>query len=99
MGGLLTETAHKTKKRGGKCIAVQCDHSSDKEIRALFDRTASEQNGQLDVLTKNAYTGVKTIIDNMKKKFWKSDPALMWDAINKFRESNPTLMWDTINNV
>ena len=49
----------KIEKRGGKCIAVQCDHSNDKEIKALFDRIASEQNGQLDVLVNNAYTGVQ----------------------------------------
>jgi dehydrogenase/reductase SDR family protein 1 len=39
---------------GGKGIAVRVDHNNDDEVRALFERVASEQ-GRLDVLVNNAY--------------------------------------------
>lgn len=49
------------KARGGKCIPIQCDHSKDEDIKNLFDRVSQEQNGQLDVLVNNAYSGVQVI--------------------------------------
>lgn len=38
---------------------MQCDHSKDDDIKALFERVSQEQEGQLDVLVNNAYSGVK----------------------------------------
>ena len=46
-------------ERGGKCIPVQCDHSNEEEIEKLFEKIKSEQDGQLDVLVNNAYSGAK----------------------------------------
>lgn len=45
--------------RGGHCIPVQCDHSNETEVEALFDRVSREQNGRLDILVNNAYAAVK----------------------------------------
>ena len=53
--------------RGGKCIPVQCDHSKDADIEALFERVTREQNGQIDVLVNNAYAAVT--VSNMKVLF------------------------------
>ena len=43
----------------GQCIPVQCDHGNDEEVQKLFDQVNKEQNGRLDVLVNNAYSGVK----------------------------------------
>lgn len=39
--------------RGGKGIAVICDHSDDQQVQALFARVSSEE-GHLDILVNNA---------------------------------------------
>ncbi|KRZ11798.1 Alpha-1,3/1,6-mannosyltransferase ALG2 [Trichinella zimbabwensis] len=55
----LGEAGATVNGRGGKAIAVYCDHSKDEEIKALFQRIEEEQNGQLDILVNNAYSGIK----------------------------------------
>lgn len=47
--GVIAEIA----ERGGKGIAVTCDHSDDEQVRALFERVASDA-GHLDILVNNA---------------------------------------------
>ena len=79
--GSLTETVEEINGRGGRGIAVQVDHSKDNEITGLFDKIKREQNGQLDVLVNNAYSGVSAIMENMGKPFWEQ-PLSMWDDIN-----------------
>ncbi|XP_070203108.1 dehydrogenase/reductase SDR family member 1-like [Littorina saxatilis] len=81
VGGSLEETASEVKKKGGDCIPVQCDHSKDNDIKALFDRVSRDQDGQLDVLVNNAYSGVQAIANAYKKPFWEQDPGV-WDEIN-----------------
>jgi len=70
--------------RGGKGIAVVCDHSKDDQVEGLFERIKEENNGRLDVLVNNAYAGVDTIFTGMtnKVKFYESNPAEQWDTIN-----------------
>lgn len=54
----LEEVAEEVTRRGGKGIAVYCDHSNPEEVKALFERIEKEQNGQLDVMVNNAYSAV-----------------------------------------
>uniref|UniRef100_A0A4W5RNA0 Dehydrogenase/reductase (SDR family) member 1 n=1 Tax=Hucho hucho TaxID=62062 RepID=A0A4W5RNA0_9TELE len=77
----LKETAAQVKERGGNCVPVVCDSSSDEDIKDLFDQIQREQNGRLDILVNNAYAGVQAIFTNMGKKFWETDPTI-WDSIN-----------------
>ncbi|KRY51660.1 Dehydrogenase/reductase SDR family member 1, partial [Trichinella britovi] len=77
----LEKTAEEVNGRGGKAIAVYCDHSKDEEIKALFQRIEEEQNGQLDILVNNAYSGIKAIANCIGKKFWECEPEI-WDDIN-----------------
>lgn len=53
LGGTLKETAAEITARGGKGIAVACDHADDAAIAALFAQVKTEQ-GRLDVLVNNA---------------------------------------------
>jgi NAD(P)-dependent dehydrogenase (short-subunit alcohol dehydrogenase family) len=49
LDGVVSEIA----SRGGKGIAVLCDHSDDQQVQALFERVASDA-GHLDILVNNA---------------------------------------------
>jgi NAD(P)-dependent dehydrogenase (short-subunit alcohol dehydrogenase family) len=51
--GTVQATAEACDARGGKGIAVYCDHSNDDDVKALFERVAEEQ-GRLDILVNNA---------------------------------------------
>lgn len=79
--GTLKATASEVESRGGKCIPVQCDHSNDEEISALFEKIKTEQNGRLDILVNNAYAAVQAISEYMGKPFWEQ-PLSMWDTVN-----------------
>ncbi|MFN6564718.1 MAG: SDR family NAD(P)-dependent oxidoreductase [Nostoc sp. ChiSLP01] len=81
ISGTLTETRSAVEQAGGVCIPVQVDHSNDEQVRLLFERIQDEQNGQLDLLVNNAYSGVKALRDAYGRPFWDGEPSL-WDASN-----------------
>ena len=81
VSGSLQETQLAVEKAGGQCIPVQVDHSDDQQIALLFKRIQDEQQGQLDLLVNNVFSGVQAIGDAYGKPFWKSKPTL-WDAVN-----------------
>lgn len=81
VSGSLGETKSAIEEAGGVCIPVQVDHSDDEQVRLLFDRIQDEQNGQLDLLVNNAYSGVQALKDAQGQPFWDSEPSL-WDASN-----------------
>jgi dehydrogenase/reductase SDR family protein 1 len=53
--GTIGETAEAVTKRGGRGIAVRCDHGNDAQIASLFERVADEQAGRLDLLVNNVF--------------------------------------------
>jgi NAD(P)-dependent dehydrogenase (short-subunit alcohol dehydrogenase family) len=81
ISGSLAETQLAVEKAGGICIPVQVDHSNDEQVRMLFQRIQSEQDGKLDLLVNNAYSGVKVLTEAQGKPFWECEPSL-WDACN-----------------
>ena len=56
VGGSVDETAEEVTARGGRGIAVRCDHSAEREVQALFVRIGREQR-RLDLLVNNAWGG------------------------------------------
>uniref|UniRef100_A0A914Z8W9 Uncharacterized protein n=1 Tax=Panagrolaimus superbus TaxID=310955 RepID=A0A914Z8W9_9BILA len=54
----LETVAQEITKRGGKGVAIFCDHSNPEDVKKLFERIDKENNGQLDILVNNAYAGV-----------------------------------------
>jgi dehydrogenase/reductase SDR family member 1 len=78
----LEQTANEIIKRGGQCVAIQCDHENDREVENLFKKIEIEQKGQLDILVNAAFKGGNTIFDNSDLKFWETDPVKTWDDIN-----------------
>merc|ERR1712223_968489 len=78
----LQECAQEIEKRGGKAVPVATDHSKDDDVKALFERVKSENDGRLDILVNNAFAGVNMIAQNTGKDFWIEDPVNQWDCIN-----------------
>lgn len=81
VSGSLRETQLAVEAVGGICIPVPVDHSDDEQVRLLFERIQEEQ-GQLDLLVNNAYSGVQALKDAYGKPFWECEPKL-WDACNQ----------------
>jgi dehydrogenase/reductase SDR family member 1 len=81
--GTIHETAALVTQAGGHGIAVRCDHSDDDQVRALFDRIQTEQ-GQLDLLVNNAWSGYQAKQRSKKSgfhtSFWKLPPTF-WDTM------------------
>jgi dehydrogenase/reductase SDR family member 1 len=81
--GTIYETAALVTQAGGTGIAVRCDHSDDGQVRTLFDRIQAEQ-GQLDLLVNNAWTGYQAKQRSKKSgfhtSFWKLPPTF-WDTM------------------
>lgn len=78
--GSLLETQSNVIAAGGNCIAIPVDHSDDEQVRLLFERIQNEQ-GKLDILVNNVFSGVQAIADSSGKGFWESEPNF-WDACN-----------------
>lgn len=80
--GSLHQTAEEIEQDCvGKCIPVKCDHANDEEVKQLFDKVSKEQNGRLDILVNNAYSGVQAIVSQSGKPFYEQ-PLGIWDEIN-----------------
>jgi NAD(P)-dependent dehydrogenase (short-subunit alcohol dehydrogenase family) len=54
--GTIDDTASEVTSRGGRGIAVRCDHAVDAEVESLFARIADE-HGRIDVLVNNVWGG------------------------------------------
>jgi len=79
--GSLLSTVEEIEKRGGVAIPCQIDHEKPEQVKELFDRINKDENGKLDLLVNNAYKGVQTIFNGMRKKFYESE-IKQWDDIN-----------------
>ncbi|VDM97415.1 unnamed protein product [Thelazia callipaeda] len=77
----LDDTVNEITSKGGKAIAVFCDHSKDEEVKELFKKIAKDENNRLDVLVNNAFSGAQAVGENAGKKFYECDPSF-WDEIN-----------------
>ena len=54
--GTIEQTANDVTERGGRGVAVRCDHTVDAEVESLFDRIRRD-HGRLDVLVNNVWGG------------------------------------------
>jgi NAD(P)-dependent dehydrogenase (short-subunit alcohol dehydrogenase family) len=79
--GTIHETAAGVTERGGRGIAVHCDHTADDQVAALFERIGREQS-RLDLLVNNVWGGY----ENPQCKplpvvpFWEQ-PLGQWDGM------------------
>ncbi|HEV7650231.1 MAG TPA: SDR family NAD(P)-dependent oxidoreductase [Actinophytocola sp.] len=69
--GTVDDTADEVTARGGTGVAVRCDHTSDVDVEALFERISAE-DGRLDLLVNNAWAGYeRSDEERFDAPFWK----------------------------
>jgi dehydrogenase/reductase SDR family protein 1 len=78
--GSVTSAAAEVSRIGGRGIAVPCDHRSDVETAAVFERVQQEQ-GHLDLLVNNATNYPTDIGPPEDTPFW-DQPISIWDAMH-----------------
>jgi NAD(P)-dependent dehydrogenase (short-subunit alcohol dehydrogenase family) len=79
MPGTIEDTAEEVTRRGGRGIAVRCDHTLDREVTALFRRVRHEQ-GRLDLLVNNAWGGYESP-GLSPAWFWRTPIERMWQGM------------------
>lgn len=72
--GTIYDTAEQVTKRGGKGIALVCDHAVDSQVAQAFARIAKE-SGRIDILVNNAYIVPDGLVD--VGPFWNKPLALV----------------------
>jgi NAD(P)-dependent dehydrogenase (short-subunit alcohol dehydrogenase family) len=64
----INETAEMVTARGGKGIAVRCDHTRESDVKKLVGRIKREQKGKLDILVNDVWGGDS--LTEFGKTFW-----------------------------
>jgi NAD(P)-dependent dehydrogenase (short-subunit alcohol dehydrogenase family) len=79
--GTIDETAREVTSRGGRGIAVRCDHTIDADVEALFARVRDEQ-ARLDLLVNNVWGGYEDPACRPlpQAPFWEQ-PLAQWDRM------------------
>ena len=77
--GNIDETAELVTRRGGRGIAVRCDHTQELEVQALIAQVEREA-GKLDLLVNNAWGGHEVFDGVFNAPFWER-PLDQWDAM------------------
>jgi len=77
--GSIDDTADELTRMGGHSIAVQCDHTREEEVAALFARVEREA-GRIDLLVNNAWGGHETFNGVFEAPFWEH-PLSNWDSM------------------
>src|SRR5260370_30936062 len=83
--GTVHETARAINAAGGMGIAVACDHADDDQVKALFERIASEK-GHVDILVNNATTLVPDVLN--PPTFWTKSLGLADQIVEGLRSAN-----------
>jgi dehydrogenase/reductase SDR family member 1 len=81
--GTIHSAAADVTSRGGKGIAIRCDHRNDAETAEAFKGVLAD-TGRLDIVVNSAWGGYERMIENGKftwpAPFWQQ-PAWRWDAM------------------
>jgi NAD(P)-dependent dehydrogenase (short-subunit alcohol dehydrogenase family) len=79
--GTIDETAGEVTERGGRGIAVRCDHTVDSDVELLFSRIRND-HGRLDILVNNVWGGYEDSECRPipRVPFWEQ-PLHQWDGM------------------
>lgn len=81
--GTIEHVAAELTDRGGRGIAVGCDHRDDDQVERLFQQIRDDQ-GHLDLLVNNVWGGYERMVEDgvftWEQPFW-LQPAWRWDAM------------------
>lgn len=76
--GSLDETIEEIGRRGGRGIALACDHADDDSVARAFARVLEEQGGRIDVLVNNVFAAPARM--PVGQPFWELEPDL-WETM------------------
>ncbi|MGE7978521.1 SDR family NAD(P)-dependent oxidoreductase [Psychrobacillus sp. NPDC093200] len=76
----IEETADGVTSRGGKGIAIQCDHTSDNDVRNLFEQIERE-HGRSDILVNSVFGGSESSLPSGDGRHFWERPLEHWDAM------------------
>jgi dehydrogenase/reductase SDR family protein 1 len=83
LGGTVFSTAEAVTAMGGKGIGLQCDHSDDAQVEAVFQKIAKDSK-KIDILVNNAWAGYENMMEGRRftysRPFWEQ-PFWRWDAM------------------
>jgi len=74
----LDETVVEIDRRGGKGVALVCDHHDDEQVKEVFNRLMADC-GRLDILVNNVFIVHDELIS--EKKFWEKSLSV-WDMVD-----------------
>lgn len=78
--GTVEDTAAEVTARGGRGVAVRCDHTADADVEALFARVRAER-GRLDLLVNNVWGGYEgRPLGIPMSPFWEQ-PRAQWHGM------------------
>jgi len=81
--GSIYQTKAEIEAKGGKCIALQCDHNDDEQVKMVFDKIHKE-NKQIDILVNNVWGGYEYFTNGTEfwneSGFWTA-PVSRWDSM------------------
>lgn len=76
----IEETADGVTSRGGKGIAIQCDHTSEMDVRNLFEQIARDHN-RIDILVNSVFGGSESSLPSGDGRHFWERPLEHWDAM------------------
>ncbi|HVT30816.1 MAG TPA: SDR family NAD(P)-dependent oxidoreductase [Lacipirellulaceae bacterium] len=78
--GTIEDTAEEVTSRGGRGVAVRCDHTVDADMETLFERVRDEK-GRLDLLVNNVWGGYEGQMFGIPMTpFWEQ-PREQWESM------------------
>lgn len=76
--GTVQATARDVTSRGGRGVAMRCDHTNEAEVKALFSQIARD-HGRLDLLVNNAWGGYEEYDGRtFDRPFWEQPHEKRW---------------------
>jgi NAD(P)-dependent dehydrogenase (short-subunit alcohol dehydrogenase family) len=78
--GTIDETAREVTARGGRGIAVRCDHTVDADVDSLF-RRIRDDHGRVDLLVNNVWGGYESMDGPLPRvPFWEQSLS-QWEGM------------------
>ncbi|MEI5907069.1 SDR family NAD(P)-dependent oxidoreductase [Bacillus spongiae] len=76
----IEETADGVTSRGGKGIAIRCDHTWEQDVRNLFEQIERE-HGRIDILVNSVFGGSESSLPRGNGRHFWERPLEHWDAM------------------
>lgn len=77
--GTIEDTADEVTRFGGHGVPIACDHTQERDVRALIDRVHRDY-GRIDLLVNNAWGGHESFDGVFNAAFWEH-PLAHWDSM------------------